>query len=364
MEKNSFVCVYLNFMGIQEVYNLKMLFRVIVITILILAFELYGKLLVSQYILQPSHLKSEHKIVKTNKEKKGAPETIPQLLGGDSENLLAKLGEPARIEPSAYGYEWWIYNQDLSHYVQFGIIDHKIVTIYVGGEKVNISPFHIGEKYEDVYKSNPFSYEISLEMGKNSYQFELSDVEVTEQPLVSIEGGWAQLYFDHFTHKLVGVRYMDDETLIKQRPYQLVSSGELTDPQPLSPEQMKQVEQGNTQQIFDLTNIIRSRDHLPLLVWDQQTAVVAYEHSKDMKDNNYFSHDSPSSGTLGDRLQKGNVSFQLAGENIATQYSDGIAAVQGWLNSEGHRKNLLNEQFTGLGIGVYDDFYTQDFIQK
>ena len=351
-------------MGIQEVYNLKKLFRIIVITILILAIELYGKLLVSQYILQSPHSKSEHKIVKMKKENKGVPEAIPQLLGSDPENLLVKWGEPARIEPSAYGYEWWIYNQDLSQYVQFGILDHKIVTIYVGGEKVNISPFHIGERYEDVYKRNPFSYEISLKMGKNSYQFELSDVEVAEQPLVSMEEGWAQLYFDHFTHKLVGVRYMDDETLIKQRPYQLVSSGELTNPQPLSPEQMKQVEQGNAQQILDLTNVIRSSYHLPLLVWDQQAAVVAYEHSKDMKDNNYFSHDSPLFGTLGDRLQKGNVSFQLAGENIAAQHGDGIAAVQGWLNSEGHRKNLLNEQFTDLGIGVYDKFYTQNFIQK
>lgn len=353
-------------MVIQEVYNLKKLFRIIVITILILAIDLYGKLLVSQYIFQSPHLKKEHKIVKTKKEKeiKGVPETIPELLGSDSEILLANWDEPSRIEPSAYGYEWWIYNKNLTQYVQFGIKEHKIVTIYVSGEKVNISPFHIGETYEDIYKKNPFSHEISLKMGKNSYQFELSDVELTEQPLVAIEDGWAQLYFDHFTHKLVGVRYMDDETLISQRPYQIVFSGELTNPQPLSQEQIKQVEQGNAQQILDLTNVIRSRNHLPLLVWDQQAAVVAYEHSKDMKDNNYFSHDSPSFGTLGDRLQKGNVSFQLAGENIAAQHSDGIAAVQGWLNSEGHRKNLLNEQFTGLGIGVYDKFYTQNFIQK
>ena len=95
-----------------------------------------------------------------------------------------------------------------------------------------------------------------------------------------------------------------------------------------------------------------------------QTADVAIGHSKDMKDNNYFSHDSPTLGTLGDRLQRGKVGFQLAGENIAAQHSDGVAALQGWLNSEGHRKNLLNEQFTGLGVGVYDKFYTQNFIRK
>lgn len=56
---------------------------------------------------------------------------------------------------------------------------------------------------------------------------------------------------------------------------------------------MKQVENGNMQQILDLTNIIRSRHQLPLLTLDRQTADVAFGHSKDMKDNNYFSHDSP-----------------------------------------------------------------------
>ena len=58
-------------------------------------------------------------------------------------------------------------------------------------------------------------------------------------------------------------------------------------------------------------------------------------------------------------MQRGKVGFQLAGENIAAQHSDGVAALQGWLNSEGHRKNLLNEQFTGLGVG-----YTISFIHK
>ncbi|MEK1830243.1 CAP domain-containing protein [Priestia megaterium] len=52
----------------------------------------------------------------------------------------------------------------------------------------------------------------------------------------------------------------------------------------------------------------------------------------------------------------------MAGENIASNYQDGIAAVEGWLNSEGHRKALLNKEFTRLGVGVYEKYYTQNFI--
>ena len=74
------------------------------------------------------------------------------MIGGDSENLLAKWGEPSRIEPSAYGYEWWIYNQDLAQYVQFGVAERKVVTAYVAGEQVKVTPYYINEKYEEVYK--------------------------------------------------------------------------------------------------------------------------------------------------------------------------------------------------------------------
>ena len=89
-------------------------------------------------------------------------DTVLNMIGGDSENLLAKWGEPSRIEPSAYGYEWWVYNQDLAQYVQFGVAERKIVTAYVAGEQVKVPPYYINEKYEDVYKKNPLSHEISL----------------------------------------------------------------------------------------------------------------------------------------------------------------------------------------------------------
>lgn len=346
---------------------MKTLLRVICITVLILAIQLYGELLVSQYILQPSRTKEDQQFTekKSGKKSEDMVGSVSYLIGSDAESLLAEWGEPARIEPSAYGYEWWIYNQDHSKYVQFGIENNKIVTAYVAGEQVDISPLQLGSKYDAISKQIPFSPEISLEIGRNSYQFELSPNELAEQPLIPIEEDiWAQLYFDRFTEELVGVRYMNNEVLIKQRPYQLVYSGELIEPPHLSEDELKLVNQGNEQQILDLTNIIRDHHHVSAVLWDQPTADVAYGHSKDMKENEYFSHDSPTFGSLGDRLQRQDVPFQLAGENIAAKHTDGIAAVHGWLNSEGHRENLLNDEFTSLGVGVYDKFYTQDFIQK
>lgn len=97
------------------------------ITILILAVDLYGKLLVSQYILTPSQSKQENKIVKKKKQiNEDSSDTVLNMIGGDSEILLAKWGEPSRIEPSAYGYEWWVYNQDLAQYVNLGLLNVKL----------------------------------------------------------------------------------------------------------------------------------------------------------------------------------------------------------------------------------------------
>ena len=82
-----------------------------------------------------------------------------------------------------------------------------------------------------------------------------------------------------------------------------------------------------------------------------------------MHDEQYFDHVSPVKGNLADRFNTGEVPFAMAGENIALKYVDGIAATEGWLNSEGHRVNLLHEEFTFLGVGVYEDYYTQNFLK-
>lgn len=343
---------------------MKKLLKILLLTALLLFVNLYGKLIINQLSQGTKKHKEIMESQPKNKIEQTSAQTVSRLLGGETESLLAQFGEPARMEPSAYDYEWWIYNQNLKNYVQFGVLNHKIVTIYVAGENVDISPFRISEKYNDIYAQYPFSYEVALERSNSSYQFELSESELNEQPLITLKNGWAQLYFDKFTRQLSGIRYMDEETLLKQRPYQLVYAGQLLEPSALPPERLVQVEQANAKQILDLTNVIRLRHQLPLLSWDEQTAQVAYLHSKDMKESNYFAHQSPTYGTLGDRLNKGRVPFRAAGENIASNYADGIAAVQGWLNSEGHRKNVLNSQFTGLGVGVYDKYYTQNFIQK
>ena len=117
--------------------------------------------------------------------------------------------------------------------------------------------------------------------------------------------------------------------------------------------------------IFQLTNEARRKNGLPSLDSDNDLAVKAREKSDDMLMNNYFSHTSPEGKTLKDRFQEEKpASFQTIsriGENIYMgarfDYSTDIKTqarmiVDGWMTSPGHRRNILDPNYTHLGVGV------------
>ncbi|WP_216830905.1 CAP domain-containing protein [Alkalihalobacterium elongatum] len=310
----------------------------------------------------------EHTIPEIKLENKEIPNYTNEnglqgLIGHSSSFVEFEFGRPERVDPTSYGYEWWIYNANEEGYLQIGIESNEVVTIYAMDVGDISEPFISGTDYEQLVQNYPFQEHVSLSKGVGSYRFELTDAELVSRPLIQIhEDIWVQLYFDTFTRKLSSVRYLTGDILLRQRPYSVTYRGELPQEEQFSKEEWRQIEIGAERQIFDVTNIIRLRHGLPLLKWESEVSTVAYGHSEDMYKNNYFSHTSPTFGELKDRFEREGISFYFAGENIAAQYVDSIEAVEGWLNSEGHRVNLLNEEFTHLGVGVYERYYTQNFM--
>lgn len=291
-------------------------------------------------------------------------EGLSILIGKDMKALKDTLGEPQRIDATAYGYDWYIYNQDKNYYVQAGVEGNKVVTLYTIGKEVNPAPFKIGQPVEEIFANLFIDANINIEYNGSSYKFELNDTDVNIRPLIKLGDIYAQIYIDKFTGSLSSVRFLDPLTLIKERPYEMVYRGELIEPEIILDDQWLEIQEGTKKQIFDLTNILRVRYEIGPLEWDEETAEVAFGHSKDMEETTDFSHTSKKYGDLSDRLEAGQVSYKLAGENIAANYTDGPAVVEGWLNSKGHRESLLNEDYTHLGVGVYQRHYTQNFIQK
>jgi uncharacterized protein YkwD len=88
----------------------------------------------------------------------------------------------------------------------------------------------------------------------------------------------------------------------------------------------------------------------PAVAWQVQLTAAAYGHSRDMADNNYFSHDSLDGRTLADRVTAQGYRWSSLGENIAAGYGSVRQTVDAWIASEGHCANMMNPRFTEFGV--------------
>ena len=141
-----------------------------------------------------------------------------------------------------------------------------------------------------------------------------------------------------------------------------------SDPHPLNMDTTKSELTADEQEVFDLINAKRVANGLSALKINDEVQNVARIKAQDMVDNNYFSHTSPIYGSPFDMLKSYGISYKTAGENIAGNSSNS-GAVNAWMNSEGHRANILNSSFNYTGIGVvkspkYGKIYVQMFIGK
>lgn len=120
------------------------------------------------------------------------------------------------------------------------------------------------------------------------------------------------------------------------------------------------------QEVVRLVNVERANAGLPALKSDWELARVAEDKSQDMADKNYFSHTSPTYGSPFTMMKNYGITYKSAGENIAQGQRTASEVVKAWMNSEGHRANILNKNFTHIGVGYVADgnYWTQMFIQK
>lgn len=117
-------------------------------------------------------------------------------------------------------------------------------------------------------------------------------------------------------------------------------------------------------EVIRLVNEIRQENGLKALTANWELSRVARYKSQDMKDRGYFAHNSPTYGTPFQMIKAFGLSFRTAGENIAKGYATPQAVVNGWMNSSGHRANILNASYTQIGVGyvAQGNYWTQMFI--
>jgi uncharacterized YkwD family protein len=121
---------------------------------------------------------------------------------------------------------------------------------------------------------------------------------------------------------------------------------------------------------FFFTNEKRAANGLKPFILHIKLSQVARDKSKDMLDKQYFNHDSPTYGSPFKMMKDYGIHYSYAGENIAAGHPTPVNVVNGWMDSPGHRANILNKSFTHIGIGYikgnqgYGTYWAQMFLAK
>jgi uncharacterized protein YkwD len=130
--------------------------------------------------------------------------------------------------------------------------------------------------------------------------------------------------------------------------------------------ELQQIEQ----QVYKKVNDIRNENRLPAVRWNEALASEARRHAGNMVERHFFAHEDPRRGELAERLDESGIDWSKCAENIYQEKGldkPAEEAVKAWLQSPGHRKNMLDSGFTetGIGVAVQPDgslYIVQEFI--
>lgn len=290
-------------------------------------------------------------------------EGFSTYIGKPAAQWLNDHGAPIRIEPSAYGYDWWVYNQSYSRYVMVGVKKGKVVQVYAAGRATQVEPYAIGQTLDDLYRFTIVENEISVKTGDSIFTFNIGPEDLNKRLLIRFEDIYAQLYIDKEDRVLEAVRFLDAETLVRHQPYDMMFTGELLPIIKPSSSQQLSIDSAKAKQIIDMTNVYRFHHQLAPYTENPVASKVAQAHSENSARQNFSSSEEVELESLNVRLKDADIEFEEAAENTALHYFDAAEAVHGWINSADHRKALLSDRFTEIGVGVFGKYDTQIMLK-
>lgn len=272
------------------------------------------------------------------------------MIGDPEAEVYDQLGELSLKVTSRYGFTWHIYHQDYKDYVQIGIKDRRIVSLQTVTDNWQTSEgIGPGSTYDDVIRTygEPLKYKM---IGNTRYLLDDTDRQFSfhEQ-----DGYYVTFYYDlHEKERVSAVQLIDKDVEHKLTDYYAEPDDELAD--------------SFERQVFELANATRVAVGLEPFEWDDRASVSARKHSRNMAENNFFSHVDELDQSPSDRMRSEGILFTRTAENIAAGQKDPLQVHMAWLNSAtGHREVLLGP-YERLGVGVAfstdgKPYYTQNF---
>lgn len=179
---------------------------------------------------------------------------------------------------------------------------------------------------------------------------------------------WLQQYFQ--TYYPVKTQPTVQQPAVQPKPQQPIAKPQqpTAQPKPTTPAaSTDEVQQpanssGYAAQVVTLVNQERARAGLSPLSSHAELANMALVKAKDMKNNGYFDHNSPTYGSPFDMMKSFGISYRYAGENIAMGQRTPQEVMNAWMNSPGHKANILSGNFTSIGVAYYNGAWVQEFI--
>ena len=168
-----------------------------------------------------------------------------------------------------------------------------------------------------------------------------------------------------------GVIGSDDARSILRAAVQLEDPADWGKETPSQPqeEEPSQPQESNTveafvQEVIRLVNVERAKQNLPALTENKAVTALAQKKAQEMHDLGYFDHKSPTYGQTWDMYDAAGIRWGAAGENIAMGQRTPEQVVNSWMNSKGHRENILNTDFSQIGVGycAQDNIWVQMFL--
>lgn len=261
------------------------------------------------------------------------------LIGMTTQALTKKYGAPNRKEPSEYGFTWYVYNSDYKSFFMAGVKDGKVVADYTNAK---------GLSYKGQFKLNSTRAAVRAKLGKPvTYVRSGNDVlilnkeELKEKDMFTVGSAYVIVFYDTTKGgKVTSIMIVPASDEAKA----LVGTPELTSALVAAYQRIS----------IDLINAIRVRNGLKKLTTDKKDMKLAVSRSTDMRDRNYFDHYTPAPKRLSpaDQAKKMGIKYKSLGENIAYGNHNAILAHEAFMNSSGHRSNVMKSSYTKVGSGV------------
>lgn len=258
--------------------------------------------------------------------------SLAGLIGSSTDSLQQKFGTPVRIDSAPQGFDNYIYNPNgnYSAYMIVGVEDNEVVSCFTISRGFTYGDY--AKEGEDASDLASRGWKIDTGSGatggKQIYQ-------------ITLDNETAYAYHDMYgACQIYGIQIISN----KLSPMNFF----MTCQHDYTPDMCS----GTETEIRELTNAFRVYYGLAALKGDSKGDTVARLHSQEMASVPYFAHEGQDGSSPSDRMRGAGISFSSSGENIARGQADAACNVNGWIFSEGHRKNLLSKNYEYIGCGI------------